>query len=146
MTGKIPRHHPKRLTRTDKLAYALPAMPLAVIGIPVYVFLPKFYTDTVGLNISTIGILLMAVRVFDAATDPFIGNLSDKTASPFGRRKPYIGIGALGLALSILFLFRPMDLSGTSLTLYFGFWLFALFFFLDIDYDSIRISRAGADI
>jgi len=129
-----------RLSLADKLAYALPAIPLAVIGIPVYVFLPKFYTDTIGLDISTIGILLMAVRVFDAVTDPVIGYLSDKTAGPFGRRKPYIGVGAPGLALSILFLFRPMDLSGSSLTLYFGFWLFALFFFwtlITIPYESL---------
>ncbi len=137
MTGRCPRHNTMRLSLADKLAYALPAMPLAVIGIPVYVFLPKFYTDTIGLDISTIGILLMAVRVFDAVTDPFIGYLSDKTAGPFGRRKPYIGIGSLGLALSVLFLFRPMDLSGSSLTLYFGFWLFALFFFWYINYDPI---------
>ena len=141
MTDKFTRHNKTMgLSRADKLAYALPALPLAVIGIPVYVFLPKFYTDTIGLNISTIGILLMAVRVFDAVTDPVIGYISDKTPGPFGRRKPYIGIGALGLALSILFLFRPMDLSGTSLTFYFGFWLFALFFFwtlITIPYESL---------
>ncbi|MGM0654882.1 MAG: MFS transporter [Thermodesulfobacteriota bacterium] len=140
MTGKFTRHHTIRLSRADKLAYALPALPLAVIGIPVYVFLPKFYTDTIGLDISTIGILLLVVRVFDAVTDPVIGYVSDKTPGPFGRRKPYIGIGALGLALSILFLFRPMDLSGSSLTFYFGFWLFALFFFwtvITIPYESL---------
>jgi len=140
MTGKFTKYHTMRLSRADKLAYALPAIPLAVIGIPVYVFLPKFYTDTVGLDISTIGILLMAVRIFDGVTDPIIGFLSDRTPGPFGRRKPYIGIGALGLALSILFLFRPIDLSGSSLTFYFGFWLFTLFFFwtlITIPYEAL---------
>ncbi len=82
----------------------------------------------------------MAVRIFDAFTDPVIGFLSDRTPGPFGRRKPYIGIGALGLALSILFLFRPMDLSGSSMAYYFGFWLFTLFFFwtlITIPYESL---------
>ncbi|MCG8549454.1 MAG: MFS transporter [Desulfobacterales bacterium] len=140
MSGKRPKYHTMGLSRTDKLAYALPAIPLAVIGIPVYVFLPKFYTDTIGLDISTIGILLMAVRIFDAFTDPVIGFLSDKTPGPFGRRKPYICIGALGLALSILFLFRPMVLPGRPLACYFGFWLFTLFFFwtlITIPYESL---------
>jgi glycoside/pentoside/hexuronide:cation symporter, GPH family len=46
--------------------------------------------------------------VFDAVTDPVIGYVSDRTVSAFGRRKPYIAGGALGLAVSILFCFsRP---------------------------------------
>ena len=32
----------------EKLAYAAPAFALAVVGIPVYVYIPKFYTDVVG--------------------------------------------------------------------------------------------------
>jgi GPH family glycoside/pentoside/hexuronide:cation symporter len=30
-----------------KFAYAAPAFALAVVGIPVYVYIPKFYTDVV---------------------------------------------------------------------------------------------------
>jgi len=58
----------------------------------------------------------------------------------FGRRKPYIAGGALGLAVSILFLFQPPELAGEEMTLYFGFWLFALFFFwalITIPYESL---------
>ena len=130
----------RQLPWGDTFAYALPALSLAVIGIPVYVFLPKFYTDTIGMNIATVGALLMAVRVFDAVTDPVIGFVSDRTAGRFGRRKPYIVCGALGLALSILFLFRPPDLSNQAMTMYFGFWLFALFFFwtlITIPYEAL---------
>ncbi len=123
-----------------KFAYAIPALPLAVIGIPVYVFLPKFYTDTIGLDIALVGILLMAVRLFDAVTDPVIGYLSDRTQTVFGRRKPYIALGAAGLALSVIFLFQPPVLEGSLLNLYFGFWLFALFFFwtlITIPYEAL---------
>lgn len=128
MKNQAGRYGGVHLSRAEKLAYALPAIPLAVIGIPVYVYLPKFYTDTMGLDISTIGILLMAVRGFDAVTDPVIGYLSDRTSGGFGRRRPYIAVGALGLALSLFFLFRPMNLSIGAMTFYFGFWLFSLFF------------------
>ena len=140
MTGKPGNKDTGPLPWPDKFAYALPALALAVIGIPVYVFLPKFYTDTIGLNISTVGFLLMAVRGFDAVTDPVIGYLSDRTSSSFGRRKPYIAAGALGLAVSILFLFRPPVLGSGEMTLYFGFWLFALFFFwtvVTIPYEAL---------
>ncbi|MDD9301944.1 MAG: MFS transporter [Desulfobacter sp.] len=136
----MPPFSDAKLSWADRFAYALPALSLAIIGIPVYVFLPKFYTDTMGLGISTVGGLLMAVRFFDAITDPVIGYVSDRTSGRFGRRKPYMALGALGLALSILFLFRPPVISQTGLTLYFGFWLFALFFFwtlITIPYESL---------
>ncbi|MCG8689186.1 MAG: MFS transporter [Desulfobacterales bacterium] len=131
---------PAPLPWHQKFAYALPALSLALIGIPVYVYLPKFYTDTVGLSISTVGFLLMAVRVFDALTDPVIGYLSDRTSTRYGRRKPYIAFGAIGLSVSVLFLFQPPVLPIASLTLYFGFWLFALFLFwtiVTIPYESL---------
>jgi GPH family glycoside/pentoside/hexuronide:cation symporter len=130
----------RQVSWTDTFAYALPALSLAVIGIPVYVYLPKFYTDTIGVNIATVGTLLMAVRLFDAVTDPVIGYVSDRTSGRFGRRKPYIALGALGLAAAILFLFQPPVLTAEAMTLYFGFWLFALFFFwtlITIPYESL---------
>ena len=140
MNSKFDRKDTRTLSWGDKFAYAVPALPLAIIGIPVYVFLPKFYTDTIGLSISTVGILLMAVRLFDGVTDPIIGYLSDRTASRFGRRKPYIALGAMGLSISILFLFRPPVFSESALNYYFGFWLFTLFFFwtlITIPYESL---------
>jgi Na+/melibiose symporter-like transporter len=53
-----------------KLAYAAPAFALAVVGIPIYVYLPKFYTDVVGIEITALGFILASVRIFDAVTDP----------------------------------------------------------------------------
>jgi Na+/melibiose symporter-like transporter len=62
-----------------KLAYAMPAFALAVVGIPVYVYIPKFYTDIVGVDIAVVGYLLFGVRIFDAVTDPIIGWWSDRS-------------------------------------------------------------------
>ena len=44
-----------------KLYYAMPAFALAVVGIPVYVYIPKFYTDIVGVDIAVVGYLLFGV-------------------------------------------------------------------------------------
>jgi GPH family glycoside/pentoside/hexuronide:cation symporter len=73
-----------------KIAYAAPACALAVVGIPVYVYLPKFYTDVVGINVALLGYILFSVLVFDSVTDPLIGYISDRTSIRFGRRRPYI--------------------------------------------------------
>lgn len=112
-----------------RLAYSLPAFALAVIGIPVYVYLPKFYTDVVGVDIGLVGALLFGVRLFDAVTDPVVGSLSDNTHSRFGRRRPYIIGGAVLLAISLYFLFNPPMASKIFLTAWFGVWIYLLFLF-----------------
>ena len=112
---------------SKRLAYAAPAFALAVVGIPIYVYLPKFYTDSIGVDMALLGIIMFGVRIFDAVTDPAIGVLSDKTRTAFGRRRPYIGIGSLLLCVSIYFLFNPPGSSGYQASLWFAIWIFALF-------------------
>ena len=124
----------------QKLAYAAPAFALAVVGIPVYVYIPKFYTDVVGVHITILGYLVLAVRLFDAVTDPAIGYLSDRTRTSFGRRRPYIALGSAALALTIYLLFNPPDGSPTFETLWFGVFIFSLFLFwtlVVVPYESL---------
>ncbi len=123
-----------------KLAYAAPAFGLAVVGIPVYVYIPKFYTDVVGVHISLLGYLILAVRLFDAVTDPAIGFLSDRTRTRFGRRRPYIALASILLALAIYALFNPPVASPTFETFWFGVSIFSLFLFwtlVVVPYESL---------
>lgn len=113
-----------------KLAYGLPAFALAVVGIPVYVYLPKFYTDAVGVNIAVVGYLIFGVRIFDALTDPLIGGWSDRYRSSMGRRRPFILAGAFLLAAAMFFLFTPPKGATPDFnTIWFGVWIYALFLF-----------------
>jgi GPH family glycoside/pentoside/hexuronide:cation symporter len=125
---------------SKKLAYAAPAFALAVVGIPVYVYLPKFYTDVVGIDITALGYLLASVRIFDAVTDPVMGYLSDRTGSRFGRRRPYIAVGALFVALCIYLLFHPPQGSPLFETIWFGVCIYSLFLFwtvVTVPYESL---------
>lgn len=115
-----------------KVSYALPAFAMAVVGIPIYIYIPKFYTDYIGLDIALVGIILLAVRMFDAVTDPVMGVLSDRTVTRFGRRRPFIGTGALFLCISIVLLFNPPEWSVAALTWWFLVCLGAVFIFWTI--------------
>ena len=55
------------------LLYALPALPLAALTLPLYIIVPTFYTETLGLPLAAVGTALLAVRIFDAINDPAIG-------------------------------------------------------------------------
>jgi GPH family glycoside/pentoside/hexuronide:cation symporter len=132
------RHRPVSLPK--KLAYAAPAFALAVVGIPVYVYIPKFYTDVVGVHITILGYLVLGVRVFDALTDPAIGFVSDRSRTPFGRRRPFISLGSIALAGAIYLLFNPPEGSPTFETAWFGILMFALFLFwtaVVVPYESL---------
>ncbi len=118
-----------RVALTEKLAYAAPAFALAVVGIPVYVYIPKFYTDVVGINITVLGYLLFSVRIFDAVTDPAIGYISDRTQTRFGRRRPYIAVGSILVAAAMFILFNPPAASASFETAWFGISVYTLFLF-----------------
>ena len=78
-----------------------------------------FYTDVVGIPTAYVSVLLLVVRLYDAINDPLLGSMMDKTKSPFGRYRPWIAIGGVGLAISTALLFRVHpDMSFTGKIIY----------------------------
>jgi GPH family glycoside/pentoside/hexuronide:cation symporter len=65
----------------------------------------NYLTDIVGLAAGLAGLAGMTGKVWDAVTDPVMGYISDRTRSPWGRRRPYLLFGALPMALAMWFFF-----------------------------------------
>src|SRR5690606_17380236 len=68
----------------------------------------------IGLPLAAVGGVFFLARLWDAVTDPVVGNLSDRTKSKFGRRKPWIALGAPALLLMFYFFCFPPE--GADLT------------------------------
>ena len=115
---------PARLPLARLVAYGLPALPAAALGLPLYVFLPTFYTAGLGLPLAAVGAALLAARLWDVATDPVVGLLSDRTGGRFGRRRPWLVAALPLLVLSVWMLFRPAEGVGVG---YLAFWSAALY-------------------
>ena len=95
------------LSRWQLVAYGLPGLPLAILLLPLFVTVPTFYADDLGLGFATVGAILFFARAWDVVTDPVIGALSDRTSSRFGRRRPWLAVGAPILVAGAWALFRP---------------------------------------
>lgn len=125
-------------------AYGLTGIPLAMAALPIYVNVPKFYSDAMGLNLAAIGGLLLAARIFDAVQDPLLGHWSDLVRdTPLGRYI-FVAIGAPVIALAMLGLFSPPDMSSANL----GWWLLAMLMLVYTSFSAMQISYQayGAEI
>ncbi|WP_366657642.1 MFS transporter [Fodinicurvata sp. EGI_FJ10296] len=121
-----------RLSGRVLAAYGAPALPLAALGLPVFIHLPTFYATTMGLGLTAVGAILLFARLWDVITDPLIGFLSDRTTGRFGRRRPWIVAGTPLVLTATWFLFVPPDGAGGwhllvwSLVLYLGWTMMIL--------------------
>lgn len=88
-------------------AYAAPAFPLAILGLPLNVYLPAFWGDALGLGLTTVGLVLLGTRLFDVVTDPLIGILSDRTRGRLGRRRPWVAAALPIAGPGVWLLFVP---------------------------------------
>jgi Na+/melibiose symporter-like transporter len=104
-------HEPRRSTL---LAYALPALPLAVLTLPLYVIVPEYYSVVLGLPLAGIGAALLGVRIIDALSDPIAGYLADRTRARLGRRRIWVALALIPTAFACWQLFVPP--AGASLT------------------------------
>ena len=87
---------------------------LADLGINVFVVVKQllvfaFMSTYLGVPPAVAGVLTFSVLAFDVITDPLIGYLSDRTHSRFGRRYPWMFVGAVVQAIGIVGIFMVPD-------------------------------------
>lgn len=85
-------------------------------------FFMFFLLTAFGMDPFLAGLLGGLPRIFDAITDPIMGFISDNTKARFGRRRPYIFIGAI---LSGIFFALLWQLDENDSQMY-NFWYFLI--------------------
>lgn len=131
--------------KVTPIHYGLLAVPLAMLGLPIYVYLPAYYAKNYGLSLTAIGTALLVARIVDIFTDPLIGHFSDQYQSVISRKKQIL-VGALLLLPSAYFLLIPnletvtwFTLLGWSFLLYFAWTIIQvpyLAFAVELDYNN----------
>jgi glycoside/pentoside/hexuronide:cation symporter, GPH family len=109
------------------IAFSLPSLPLAALGLPLVVQLPNHYSANLGLDVGLVGLLFMLARICDIGIDIGIGLAMDQTRTRLGRFSPWLLASAPVILLGGWFLFMGQPgvsaiyLIGALFVTYLGF-------------------------
>lgn len=108
-TGAEPR---EILGANQKIGVLFCAMASAVATGYVPNYINVYYSDTVGISMAAVAMILMVTKITDGVTDIIMGMIVDRTHTKLGKARPWVLAGGFGIALSILLLFNcPGSLS-----------------------------------
>lgn len=89
------------------------AAGISILAYPVYNML-------LGVSATTVGLALMIPRIWDAFSDPIMGRISDNFQSRWGRRRPFVVLGAIAMGVSFVAIWHvPEDWSDQWKVAYF---------------------------
>ncbi len=80
----------QKLAVREKVGYAVGDVATNFFFQSMILYQTRFYTDTVGLSAMAVGVMFLVLRFGDAIIDPFIGALSDRTQTRFGKFRPWV--------------------------------------------------------
>jgi GPH family glycoside/pentoside/hexuronide:cation symporter len=79
--------------------YIAAGMATGVLWVP-------YFSIGLGMDLAALSVILMILRGWDAVVDQINGNLSDNARTRWGRRRPFIAVGAVMTAVIYPFLWR----------------------------------------
>ncbi|MEZ6011623.1 MAG: MFS transporter [Hyphomonas sp.] len=94
-----------RVSTWTKLTYSIGSVGTGIYLTVPSVLLLYYLSDVLGVPPALAGAAVFVPRIWDVVTDPVMGWISDRTRSPWGRRSPYLLLGALLVCGSFIFLF-----------------------------------------
>jgi GPH family glycoside/pentoside/hexuronide:cation symporter len=97
---KVPKENGNIIGLGEKIAVGFGGMTFFHGNSTVKATAMPFFNMILGVNPALIGIMLAIPRFWDGLTDPIMGRISDRYHSKYGRRRPFIFMGAVLMALS----------------------------------------------
>ena len=95
-------------TTLSRIAYSIGTVASPLLFQAIGAYLIFFYTDVVRLEVGLVSLAFaISYGVWNAINDPLVGHLSDRTRTRWGRRIPYIFVGAPLAALLFVLVWSP---------------------------------------
>jgi len=108
----------EKITLREKIAYgfgdAASSMFWKIFGM----YSLFFYTDVLGITAAAAGTMFLIARLWDSFFDVFVGIISDRTKSRYGKYRPYLLWFAIPFAVMGAFTFYAPELSQSGKLVY----------------------------
>ena len=101
---------PARLPWRIGVAYGFATLGTGSFIVVPQLFLLFFMTDQLGISPAWASLTLLLPKLWEFLTDPYIGLRSDRANTRWGRRHPFMFVGALSLSLGIAMMFNVPQL------------------------------------
>jgi len=106
------------LTLREKVGYGFGDAASSMLWKIFGMYLMFFYTDIFGIPAAVVGTLLLVTRVGDAALEPLVGILGDRTNTRWGKFRPYLLWVAFPAGLLVVLTFTTPELSTSGKIVY----------------------------
>lgn len=109
-----------RIPFFQKLMFAAGnSMDFFATGLMIGVLWMPYFNIGLGISPAKLGIVLMILQAWNAFLDPVMGNISDNARTRWGRRRPFMVVGATLTALLSPWIWRPPTAWGeTGMVIY----------------------------
>jgi GPH family glycoside/pentoside/hexuronide:cation symporter len=81
-------------------------------------YLMFFYTDIFGIPAAAVGTMFLVTRIGDAAFDPLVGIMADRTNTRWGKFRPYLLWMAFPIGIIVVLTFTTPDMSVSGKIIY----------------------------
>lgn len=134
----------KRLSLGTKIGYGVGSIADSIIVDFVGAFFLFFLTDRVGINPAIAGSVGLIAVLWDAISDPIIGNISDKSTSKYGKRRPFILGSILPILITTILMFKVVDFPGNGNVIFYI--VVAVFYWTSYTTFNIPYMALGASL
>ncbi|HEY9167550.1 MAG TPA: MFS transporter [Candidatus Kryptonia bacterium] len=107
-----------KLSVREKIGYGFGDGAANFVFQTMLIFQLPFYTNVFGITAAAAGTLLLVGRFWDAAFDPFMGTLADRTNTRWGKFRPWVLWSAVPFAVAFVLVFTTPHFGATGKMLY----------------------------
>ena len=122
-------------TLKEKIGYGFGDMASSMFWKVFSAYLPIFYTNVFGLDLSVAALLFLVTKIWDAVSDPMMGIIADRTNTRWGKYRPYLLWIAIPFAIAGILLFTTPNLGETGKNI----WAFATYILMMTIYTAINV-------
>ena len=95
----------QQLSFMESLSYGFTGFGTNILANMVASFVTFYYTNSVGVAAAVVGTMILLSKLLDGVSDFIMGIIIEKTHTKWGQAKPWLVVGTIPMAISMIMLF-----------------------------------------